>query len=135
MTLASAIYSYLTANVAIAALVGTRVYPVTAPQVDDNAAVEPMIVYALQDRAREYSFSGAAMTRDAWLFVAAAADYDTAHSVADALITALDHLNHTVMPSPSGVLVQHITLRTTQDIEDAFELGIFQVAAEFEFVY
>lgn len=55
MTIEQAIYEALTENAGVTALVGTRVYPVIAPQ----AATLPLIVYTLISGQQEESHSGA----------------------------------------------------------------------------
>ena len=134
MTLAEAIYSHLTADADVSALVGSAVYPVTAPQQDENSAIAPMIVYALSDRRHEYSFGDRALIHTTWTFICAAASYDLAHQISEALIAALDHYRGS-LPAVSGVSVQNIELVNSQDVEDEFELGIFQVRTDFEIVY
>jgi hypothetical protein len=134
MTLATAIYTHLTTDAGVAALVGTRVYPVTGPQQDEDSAVPSMLVYALSDRRHEYSMGAKQMVYDTWTFVCVAGNYDTAHSINDALIASLDHRRIT-LGGTGGVDVQTMQIVSSQDVPDEFELGIFQVRTDYEFVY
>ena len=134
MTLAAALYAHLTADAPLTALVSNRVYPVTIPQANENAAVQPEVAYALIDRAHEYTIGAKALVLDTWSFVSVAADYDTAHQVNDALIAALDRYRGT-MGGVGGVAVQTVQIMTSQDMVEDVELGLFIVKTDFEIVY
>lgn len=134
MTLAAALYAHLTGTVGLAALVGTRVYPVQAPQADENAAIQPFVAYALVDRVFEYPMGAKVMTMDTWSFVAVASTYDDAHAVNDALIAALDRYRGT-MGGAGGVSVQTATILGSKDLLDEAELGLYLVGTQFEIVY
>lgn len=134
MTLAAAIYAHLTADAPLAALVSTRIYPVTIPQADENAALQPELAYALVDRAHEYTIGAKALVMDTWSFVSVAATYDAAHQVNDALITAMDRYRGT-MGGVGGVSVQTVQILSSKDVVDEADLGLFIVATDFEIIY
>lgn len=87
MTIESAIYSRLSGDAAVAALAGTRIYPVQAPP----AAARPYVVYLLVAAARDRTFAGpSGLVDPRYQFDCYADDADTAAALARAVRAALD---------------------------------------------
>lgn len=126
MTLAAAIRAALLADSAVAALVGTRVYPVSAPQSDESVGIEPTIVYSLNGRDHEYSVDRRISAMLRWHLVCVSRDYDTSHALADAAIAALDRYRG-VLGGTGGVAVKVVEILDERDLPDEFEIGVFLV--------
>ena len=91
------IYSVLTSDADVAALVGDRVYPVVRP--GDTAV--PAIAYQLIDNVRHHGCGGASgWAESRWQLNCWAATFDGAIALAEAAIKALDGW--------SGARVDHI---------------------------
>lgn len=93
MTVNTAIYTQLSGDATLSALVSTRIYPVNAPQ---DAAL-PLVVYQRVSGPVGYSQSGATgLTWPRYQFVCKAATFDGVRAVADALYSAMDGFTGTV---------------------------------------
>lgn len=79
------IYSFLTGNAGVAALVGTRVYPLMLPQ----DCTLPAVAYRRVDTPRIYSHQGySGLARPRFQFDCLAASYASASAVAEAVRSA-----------------------------------------------
>lgn len=131
MTLGAAILAHLLADADIAALVGSRVYAVIAPQEDDAGESSPTIAFALAAREIEYAMGRRMLDRTLWAFICVAADYDVAHSIADELVSSIDQFRGT-MGGAGGVLVKNVQVTNERDIPDDDGLGLYIVGVEAE---
>jgi len=87
MAIEENLYSYLTNDAAIAALVGTRVYPLTAEQ----GASLPLLVYQRVSTPREVSQSGSSgLAHPRFQISCLAASYGDAVALANAVVAALN---------------------------------------------
>lgn len=86
MTLKAGIYSLLTANVGLSALIGARVYPIVLPE----APTLPAIRYQFAGGASEPTFETSGMQRLRVQFDCFGADPDSADATRSALINALN---------------------------------------------
>lgn len=126
MTKSQALFHHLNSSTALTALVENRIYPVRAEQENDDLPLAPMIVYALVDQQPEGGVSITVAMTTEWSFICAAADYDAAHAVAEALIAAL-HRYRGVMGGDGGVFVMASRLLSAKDLDEAGEFGLFAV--------
>ena len=58
MLIEEAIYTMLTADAGLTALVAKRIYPVTMPQLEKGKTFYPALVYSLAEREREQTHQG-----------------------------------------------------------------------------
>lgn len=87
LPLENALFAFLTGNAAVAALVGTRVYPAPFPE----DATMPLIAYHGVSGVPDYPLAGAAFDRTTTFQVNAfGTDQPTARQVADAVVTAVE---------------------------------------------
>lgn len=101
MTEGKAIYSILTGDSAVSALVGNRVYPQIAAQ----GAAFPFIVYVLQDTSPSDTKSGVSTLDEVrYDIVVASETYAEASDLTNKIRTALDRYTGTV----SGVVIDSI---------------------------
>lgn len=101
MTEGKAIYSILTGDSAVSALVGNRVYPQIAAQ----GAAFPFIVYVLQDTSPSDTKSGVSTLDEVrYDIVVASETYAEASDITNKIRTALDRYTGTV----SGVVIDSI---------------------------
>jgi len=109
MSSEAAIYTILAADGPTAALVGTRIYPVYAPQ----AAVQPMVVFTEVSSTRDYSTGGSTgleVTR--FQVTCWATSPDGAIALAAAVLTALDGYSGTA----GSQVIQFMELISRYDI-------------------
>lgn len=100
-TIEEALRTVLIGNVGVSALVGTRVYPVVAPQ----GASLPAVVYQRISANRQHHLQGpSGLTQVRMQFTAIATTYSAMKALANALRQALDGYRNTV----SGVFVQAV---------------------------
>ena len=101
MTEGKAIYSILTGDSAVSALVGNRIYPQIAAQ----GAAFPFIVYVLQDTSPSDTKSGVSTLDEVrYDIVVASESYAEASDLTNKVRTALDRYTGTV----SGVVIDSI---------------------------
>lgn len=101
MTEGKAIYSILTGDSAVSALVGNRVYPQIAAQ----GAAFPFVVYVLQDTSPSDTKSGVSTLDEVrYDIVVASESYAEASDLTNKIRTALDRYTGTV----SGVVIDSI---------------------------
>lgn len=86
MTVPAALYEILSGDTAVAALVGTRIYPKKAPQ----GVARPYVVFHKTTRRPSRTFTGYSLSRGLWQIDAWADDFDTADTLGDAIEDALD---------------------------------------------
>lgn len=87
MTLEEALYSHMTNQAGITALVGARIYPILMAQ----TAILPAIVYTRISTVREYSLSGFTGMTTARIQIDIMAQYaSTAKTIADSVRFSLD---------------------------------------------
>lgn len=129
MTIAASLYAHLTAHPAVAALANDRVYPVLAPQRDPNAPLAPTLVFRLAARRDALVLNGPlTLATTEWEIAALAADYDTAHELAEAVIGTLNYFKGQM---GGGVQVEACTLQDAADFDET-DLGFFAVLLRFE---
>ena len=88
----AAIYSHLTAQAGLTALIGTRLYPLKAP----DSATDPYVVYTKVSAVREVSHSGTSnLTQARIRFGCWSADYLTAKNVSLQIVKALNGIRFT----------------------------------------
>ncbi len=107
----NSIYSLLSGHAALTALVGTKIYPVQAPQ----AVEEPFLVYGISKTQPEETKVNA--SAEDWVTVLVdvyAKDYDTMHSITREVRAALDKQSGTI----AGNSISDIVF---QDFNDAWE--------------
>lgn len=85
MTFQADLFTHLSTAVGLSALIGTRLYPNTAP----SDAVMPFVVYYEFATPREQGFQGVAVHKPRIQYSIYGAQYDDCLDVAGALITAL----------------------------------------------
>jgi hypothetical protein len=130
MTIAEALYAYLSTQAGLTALIGTRLYPVTIPQLEPGAALEPTIIYRLIGRNDQTQLNGVfSIASTKWRFACLAEGYDLSHQVAETLIVLLNCFKGQ-MGGVNGVRIE------ASQLEDAFddpemELGVYGVAVDF----
>lgn len=101
MTEGKAIYSILTGDSAVSAIVGNRVYPQIAAQ----GAAFPFVVYVLQDTSPSDTKSGVSTLDEVrYDIVVASESYAEASDLTNKIRTALDRYTGTV----SGVVIDSI---------------------------
>lgn len=101
MTEGKAIYSILTSDSAVSAIVGNRVYPQIAAQ----GAAFPFVVYVLQDTSPSDTKSGVSTLDEVrYDIVVASESYAEASDLTNKIRTALDRYTGTV----SGVVIDSI---------------------------
>ncbi len=86
MTVSAALYDLLSADTAVAALVGTRIYPKKAPQ----GVARPYVVYHKTTRRPSQTLTGYSIARGIWQIDAWAESFDTAETIGTAIEGALD---------------------------------------------
>lgn len=101
MLIEEALFSYLSTNAGVSALVSTRIYPMTIPQDKALPAVAYQRVGGLRVLAHDNS---AKLAGGRWQFTCQAESYDTAKDVAAAIRAAL-HGYRGLMGGVSGVQV------------------------------
>ena len=107
MTEGKAIYSILTSDSDVSAIVGTRVYPQIAAQ----GAAFPFVVYVLQDTSPSDTKSGVSTLDEVrYDIVVASENYAQASDLTGKIRTALDRYSGTV----AGVVIDSIQF---QDID------------------
>ena len=101
MTEGKAIYSILSSDSDVNAIVGTRIYPQVAAQ----GAAFPFLVYVLQDTSPSYTKSGVSTLDEVrYDIVAACETYAQASDLTNKVRTALDRYTGTV----AGVVIDSI---------------------------
>lgn len=128
MSIQSGLYGFLGADSGVAALVGSRIFPLVIPeQVYDEATKRPCIIYSGQSVDRTKTFCETiALQRQAFGIDCYAKTYEQAHAVATAVKSALlDYVG------PMGdVTVSDVALENEFDLLD-LEPGLFRVALSF----
>ena len=117
------IHSHLTTNAAVSALVSTRVYPYALPQ----GATLPAVVYSKVSRTRVRSHSGpSGLDTSRFRFHCIASSYLGAHTLAEAVITALDDPSWVWGSTP----VRSCLVDNELDLGFVEETGNYQVAVD-----
>lgn len=124
MSLETSIYSVLTGESSISALVSTRVYPVTAP----DGADFPLIIYQKQSHDLGYSHSSGddGIYTANYVFYFLGATYAAASALRDAVRTFLSGYEGTF----GGNSVSLIRLETEDDDFD-FETNLYTLRSEY----
>ena len=118
-----AIYSILTENAGVSAVVGTRVYPQVAAQ----GAAFPFVVYVLQDNTPSDTKSGVSTLDEIrYDIVAAAETYTALSSLTERIRLALDRYSGTV----SGIVVDSIQF-TELDVDNDPATETFVSSSEY----
>lgn len=131
MTLAAGLKTYLASVSALTDLVGDRIYPATAPELEMGAEMQPTIVFWQVDRRREADLAlQAVIDRSQWGLWCLAASYDDAKELEDVLLANLAFFQGDL----GGVTVQSVLLVGAEDTDDQLQFGVFGVACGFEIV-
>lgn len=118
-----AIYSILTNDSDVSALIGTRVYPQVAAQ----GAAFPFVVYVLQDNTPSDTKSGVSTLDEIrYDIVAAAETYSALSSLTERIRLALDRYSGTV----SGIVVDSIQF-TELDVDNDPATETFVSSSEY----
>ncbi|NNF65985.1 MAG: DUF3168 domain-containing protein [Gammaproteobacteria bacterium] len=111
MSAETGIYTHLSTDGNIIALVGTRIYPEWMPQESDM----PAIVFSLTSAPREPNFDGPSAYVDRrYQLDCYASTYSAAKSLADAVRVSLDGVTGTL----GGENVQLVSLEDERDLSD-----------------
>jgi hypothetical protein len=137
VTFQGGLFGYLTILPAVTNLVGTRIFPVRAP---DNTPT-PYVVYKFADRTDLNSLTGPAPVAQARLLIdvycadeegrTAIAAYDLAWQVAEALRQALTYFQGYMT---GNVAVQSILLERMDDADEP-DLGMYEVQSEYSVMF
>ncbi len=132
MTLGTAINIHLKADSGVAAIAGTRIYPVRQP-VSDSDSKSPFLLHFFSGRNDELDIGGNGFSRRTLVCLCMAEDYDSTQSLAEAVIAALNNFRG-LMGGGSGVRVNHCVVSDARDEElpELAEAGVFLAVAEFE---
>ncbi len=118
-----AIYTILTEDAGVSAVVGTRVYPQVAAQ----GAAFPFVVYVLQDNTPSDTKSGVSTLDEIrYDIVAAAETYSALSSLTERIRLALDRYSGTV----SGIVVDSIQF-TELDVDNDPATETFVSSSEY----
>lgn len=118
MTMEASLFSFLTGNAGIAALVGTRVYPGIIPQ----SGVQPCIVYNKSSRGRQQTFCSTSNLMVTRLEIDCYADtYIQSVALANAVTAALQEFSGDMY----GTDVPRIFLENEIDLSD-IEPGLYR---------
>jgi hypothetical protein len=118
-----AIYTILTEDAGVSAIVGTRVYPQVAAQ----GAAFPFVVYVLQDNTPSDTKSGVSTLDEIrYDIVAAAETYSALSSLTERIRLALDRYSGTV----SGIVVDSIQF-TELDVDNDPATETFVSSSEY----
>lgn len=134
MTFAESIGTYLHNHSGLAALVGTRIYPVRAP----DSPTFPYVTYRIRVEPEDVLTGGAPIDRATITLSAFArtgtgtSGYALAHSVADQLRAALAYFRGTL--AASGASSEGSLMTSTEDGESS-EFGVFETVTEVEMYY
>lgn len=134
MTAAASLYNHLAQSPGVLALAGDRVYPLGLPQRPQGEDLDPSVVFRLIGRRDELTLrKERTLARTIWEVAAIAADYDTAHELAEAVIESLSYFKG-VMGGTGGIQVESCTLQDAVDQEEPL-IGVVLVLLEFEIQY
>jgi hypothetical protein len=134
VTCAESLYQHLAALPAVAALAGSRIYPLHAPQAPAGASLQPTVVYRLAGRKDHLLMAGPqTLATTNWELAVIAADYDAGHQLMEVLISNLAYFKGQLGGS-GGVYVEACALQDVADNDDP-ELGFYAVIAQFEIQY
>lgn len=118
MTMEASLFSYLSTNAGITAIIGTRVYPGIIPQ----SGVQPCIVYNKQSRTRQQLFCGTDGLLSTRLEIDCYADsYIKSVALANAVTAALQDFSGNM----AGTEVPRIFLENEIDLSD-IEPGLYR---------
>ena len=121
MIIGDAIYSILSGDSTLSGLVGTKIYPVKAPQ----RVTFPYIVYSLSSTDPTDQKDGVSPVDDNTLEVDCYADsYRTAHTIALSIRAALDDYSGTVQ----GVKIRHLWFQNQSDGDFIEDYGFFAIS-------
>lgn len=116
MVIEEALYEHLKTNAGVSALVGSRIYPIEAPQ----EATQPYIVYQRISGPRLRSHGGpSGLAHPRFQFTGVAATYPSLRSVMNALRAAFDGFRG-VMGGGGGVDVGGCFVENEIDSEEGF---------------
>lgn len=107
----ASIYTLLSNHAALTAIVGTKIYPVQAPQ----GKKDPMVIYGISDQVGEHSKDRT--SPEDWIkveVVAYSKDYDRMHSIHKEVRAALDGQSGTIASND-------ISQISFMDYEDGWE--------------
>lgn len=132
MTLGTAVNIHLKADSGVAAIAGTRIYPVRQPSsaVDSKS---PTLIHFFGGLQDELDMGGGGFSRKTLICLCLAEAYDDSQALAEATITALRNYRG-VMGGAGGVDVLHCIVSDVRDEEvpELAEAGMFLAVAEFE---
>jgi hypothetical protein len=122
MTVEEAVYSRLSGGSAVQAIVGSKIYPLVAPQ----SASLPFLIYQESSHNRMRRLNGSTVMREFRMRIDGyATSYTTAKSLRDAVLGRLVNYNGTI----SNVVIEDIDQEDTSDEHlppiHADEKGIF----------
>lgn len=125
-----ALFQHLAADVAVAALVGTRIHPLVIPQrIAASTQRVPAVVYSTSGVERGVSYCGTdALVRSTIAIDCYAAGYDAARALATAVRTALVDFSGP-MGSATVVPVRTCNIETEFDLMD-IEPGLYRVSQQ-----
>lgn len=117
------LYSYLSSNTQVSAIVGDRIYPLMIPLAVYDAAIQrPCLVYQRDGSARQRTYCGDSNVVNASFQIDAyAIDYDSAISLADAVRVALVAYRGVM----GAVTVKDVVLENDFDLLDT-EPGLYR---------
>jgi hypothetical protein len=107
----ASLYSLLSGHAPLVALVGSKIYPVQAPQ----GVEEPAVIYGIIDQDPQHSKDRASL--EDWIKVGIevyAKDYDQMHSIAKEVRAALDRSN-------GSIAGNEISMITFEGYKDGWE--------------
>lgn len=91
MLIEEAIYTMITANAGLAALVEESIYPVVMPQLEKGRTVYPAVVFSLEEREREQTHDGPTkLVKSYYDFSCVGRNYFALKAVANALRLAFN---------------------------------------------
>jgi hypothetical protein len=128
-----ALFTHLSADAGVSALVVARIYPMLAPE----SPTYPFIVYHAISETVPYAMGGPGSTdvvRRRYQFDCYGVDPTTARKVAAAVTTALDRFSGTVIYTGGSTMIQDVYRQGINDIFD-FEARKFKRAVDLEIIY
>jgi|GEM_PF-6427040 len=133
-TFQAELYAHVQADAGVVALIGDRMYPVSAPPLNETDSIPDTLIYRLTARRPEFAqlSGGLVMFSDGWELISISETYDRAHQIADATVASLNYLRG---PIGSGSV-----RLTSSELEDAVDdddnlLGFYAVILRFQFRY
>lgn len=133
MKIHEALRTHLANDTGVAAVAAARIYAGLPPQTAANQAVQPTIIFRLASRSDERGAGGIILKSAQYTVLCVATDYDTSHSLADAVEAALEGFRGT-MGGVGGVDVRACRIVSQLDEPDA-DLNLYGVTLNFSITY